>query len=759
MKRSFSGFLMAAIAATVLTPRSSAEFVGWFFEIDSGVGWGFVEVYAQFDSPNDVVRRVFNARIRGQPELPFEQHADFGSGWQRPRSALVIPDSFVCIGEDEGPLVTSTVRLDPPFWPEHAVPIDASWAPCSDQPNQGRADAATWRVLLGRFRLPLGADQGSVSLLWAANIAYDQGAGTPERFGWDDGQGSGPTFLVGLPFCWEGPETDVDGDGVLDCMDNCVVWNPDQQDCDGDGVGDACSTPYQTSSSVPTFRLQPESAGGGSVSHMMPVPTGISIDGLSFSGTVSGLAGTDGVASDLELRIAHPCEPGEEVVIGGSGESGSIPWDFQGQSPGIDGTYVQAVIPVGLGSTQWYCDSFVFRFRHGSDDPSAPEMTWSDVVITLHRMGQSHPAADCNGNGVGDLCDLAEPGADVDGNGVLDECEDPFVIDVPDEAATIQAAIDMAQDGWIVRVAPGTYQEQITLGSRRIELESTGGPEVTVIDGSALEGSVVSIVQNQSGSCGGLALRGFTIRGGTRGSLIGSSSTLFGGGGIYAANAHATIERCVVEQNQADYGGGLYLWRSEIALYDCVVRSNAAVFDGGGCQFFRGENLAIRCKFDDNVAGASGGGLHSVLGRPTLIDVEMRWNEAAVGGGASLFIDGESQVWVVGSLLQANTAGMTGGGIWIRSGFDSVFLENTVVCGNEPSQVSGAFTDLGGNDLCPCEGDLDGDGVVGGSDIASMLASWGDCSGNACAVADLDGNGLVSGGDLAILLAAWGVCR
>src|SRR5262249_43774017 len=34
---------------------------------------------------------------------------------------------------------------------------------------------------------------------------------------------------------------DTDGDGVVDCLDNCrLVANPDQRDSDGDGTGDAC---------------------------------------------------------------------------------------------------------------------------------------------------------------------------------------------------------------------------------------------------------------------------------------------------------------------------------------------------------------------------------------------------------------------------------------------------------------------------------------------------------------------------------------
>ena len=68
-------------------------------------------------------------------------------------------------------------------------------------------------------------------------------------------------------------------------------------------------------------------------------------------------------------------------------------------------------------------------------------------------------------------------------------------------------------------------------------------------------------------------------------------------------------------------------------------------------------------------------------------------------------------------------------------------------------------TDTNGN-LIPdeCEGsaaDLNGDGVVDAADLASLLNSWGPCSGAACP-ADLNGDGAVDAADLAILLNRWG---
>lgn len=50
-------------------------------------------------------------------------------------------------------------------------------------------------------------------------------------------------------------------------------------------------------------------------------------------------------------------------------------------------------------------------------------------------------------------------------------------------------------------------------------------------------------------------------------------------------------------------------------------------------------------------------------------------------------------------------------------------------------------------------GDLDGNGVVDGSDLGSLLGYWGPCP-EPCP-ADLDGNGVVDGGDLGALLGNW----
>ncbi len=53
-----------------------------------------------------------------------------------------------------------------------------------------------------------------------------------------------------------------------------------------------------------------------------------------------------------------------------------------------------------------------------------------------------------------------------------------------------------------------------------------------------------------------------------------------------------------------------------------------------------------------------------------------------------------------------------------------------------------------------CPGDFDEDGMVGSSDLATLLSQWG----TAGPEGDLNGSGVVNAADLAILLGAWGGC-
>lgn len=81
--------------------------------------------------------------------------------------------------------------------------------------------------------------------------------------------------------------------------------------------------------------------------------------------------------------------------------------------------------------------------------------------------------------------------------------------------------------------------------------------------------------------------------------------------------------------------------------------------------------------------------------------------------------------------------------------------DGTTIVGTVPDafgfSYDGFIATLGG----ACDGDVDGDGTVGVTDLLAVLADWGDCPG--CA-ADLDGDGTVGVGDLLLVLGGWGPC-
>lgn len=60
--------------------------------------------------------------------------------------------------------------------------------------------------------------------------------------------------------------------------------------------------------------------------------------------------------------------------------------------------------------------------------------------------------------------------------------------------------------------------------------------------------------------------------------------------------------------------------------------------------------------------------------------------------------------------------------------------------------------------VCPCEGDVNANGVVDGEDLGDLLAVWGECSDCLNCAGDLSGDCHVDGNDLGILLAQWGAC-
>jgi hypothetical protein len=259
------------------------------------------------------------------------------------------------------------------------------------------------------------------------------------------------------------------------------------------------------------------------------------------------------------------------------------------------------------------------------------------------------------------------------------------------------------------------------------------------------------------------ALERVTVRGGTTGSPIPGSPTVIVGGGIFGLDSAASIRDCVVEQNAGGFGGGGYFLRCSGEVRGTTFRNNNASADGGGFQSNGGTQQLIDVVIEGNVCNSRGGGMHLVQGNPSLTRVTVRNNSSNnLIGGISWFALGSATATAMldDCTVTGNSALVVQGGIGISaptSGTPTITLRGTEACDNAPRpNVSGPWTDLGGNAICDCTGDLTLDGTVNGADLGVVVAAWGACSGSC--VADLNLDGLVDGADLASVLSQWGVC-
>jgi hypothetical protein len=142
------------------------------------------------------------------------------------------------------------------------------------------------------------------------------------------------------------------------------------------------------------------------------------------------------------------------------------------------------------------------------------------------------------------------------------------IIHVPADFPTIQAAIDSTSNGDTVMVAPGTYtgggNQNISTGGKAITVTTSGGPLVTVIDGSIIE-------------------RGFDINGGEDSTTILEGFTIFNSYcGVYCDSSAPTVRNMIIK-DFLNYGIHFDGFLADPPIAPVV--ENCLIFQESGCLF------------------------------------------------------------------------------------------------------------------------------------------------------------------------------
>ncbi|MFH0879656.1 MAG: choice-of-anchor Q domain-containing protein, partial [Lentisphaerota bacterium] len=288
-------------------------------------------------------------------------------------------------------------------------------------------------------------------------------------------------------------------------------------------------------------------------------------------------------------------------------------------------------------------------------------------------------------------------------------------------ARTIQAAVDIAQDGDTVLVTNGVYAvggksaswhplTNRVMIAKNIRVESVNGPAVTTIEGAGPGGeSAVRCVYMTSNA----TLVGFTMSGGHTKTSSDWEDDLKGAGAY--VQGQGRLVNCVLRNNVAESLGGGAFAENYVQFTDCTVVSNTAGFQGGGV-FLALYSRMDGCLVADNHAGngpetGEGGGVY-IYGYGWVIDSTVTNNAAdADGGGIYLHNFGKT----VASKIVDNHAGWNGGGVVCRRGGEA---HGCVIRGNTAAYWRGGGAYLK-------DGDLSGAGILANCLITGNSADMG----------------------------------
>ena len=323
------------------------------------------------------------------------------------------------------------------------------------------------------------------------------------------------------------------------------------------------------------------------------------------------------------------------------------------------------------------------------------------------------------------------------------------VINVPADYPAIQTAINAAQNGDTILVAPGTYNESnINFNGKDVVVRSASGPEVTILDTS--NSTDEYCFQLTSGEPISSEISGFTITGSSKGiRIVGSSATIhnctFQGGTqrqIHVDSVFYTqrvlIDGCrFFNQNVAGESQGVIYFsrgQSQIdilprsTIQNCVftgiefnsggstscIRSNfypleieGSVFTNNTSQniceitvYQQTSSIVSNCDFRNN--NVSGNIFAASQNDMVVADCTFESNQMTSGSTLNGRFSEISNCFVGNNSSKSGISGL------YLSDFSTPVISNTRFCENDNEDIFGAYEDGGGNEFLANCNDVEG---------------------------------------------------
>jgi hypothetical protein len=388
--------------------------------------------------------------------------------------------------------------------------------------------------------------------------------------------------------------------------------------------------------------------------------------------------------------------------------------------------------------------------------------------------------------GLQELPEFGEEVLEFPGDWELPELWAPCRIDVPEDYATIQAAVDAADNGCLIVLAEGVYYENVTISEKALRIVGDGDVTVRAIADEAVfsvfttpvgqtmqfDGFTVSSVrivrlpdgpsipifyENGHGIVAvDSALRLTDMH--FKDLSVGQKTDLGWfpiGAGVLLIECNAEIERCDFDECEADDGGAIAALGGVVSIdqshfYDCDSMGY------GGAVLAAASTLSVnQCSFVFNSAYSKGGHIWMSDGNIDINRCAFDGGDASSGGAA--YSAGVVDISITACQFRSNSAGEFADA-WYHNTSDGPgpYLYGNKFCsGSTTVGTIEGIVPLDATEFCSyCPGDVDMDAVISVSDLIDMLSVWDSRD----PFADLDGDDTVDLNDLMSLLADFGGC-